>query len=81
MMCLELSNLHPDSWHQVVINTIRCQWTTHKAYQVHTAAAGAFLQGEHTTETGVHDWTYVEFWRPEGIAEFVQYVNECIDRL
>lgn len=51
-------------------------WTEDERYSIHQAA-GAFFQGGHNDPDG--KWFLVEFWKPEGVEAFIQYVNEHYD--
>ena len=45
-------------------------------YAIHKAA-GAFFQGGYVSPND--GWFLIEFWKPEGVEAFIQYVNEHYD--
>ena len=51
-------------------------WTDDERYKLHQAA-GAFFQGGHSDPNG--KWFLMEFWKPEGVEAFIQYINEHYD--
>lgn len=51
-------------------------YTDDERYKLHQAA-GAFFQGGHNDPNG--KWFLVEFWKPEGVETFIQYINEHYD--
>ena len=51
-------------------------WMDDPRYTIHNEA-GAFFQGGSGQPNG--GWFLIEFWKPEGVEAFIQYVNEHYD--
>jgi hypothetical protein len=64
----------PEEIHRLIRNTITNQYMDTEEYRV-SQNSGAFLQGGSNLEGG---WIFVEFWKPKGAHEFVEYINKKI---
>ena len=71
MFCIEEKNL-TQVQHRFLRNIVLCNWMDDERYKI-AKQAGAFLQGGYDQ---IYGWILIEFWKPNGAENFINYVNE-----